>query len=210
MRRAVAAGASTRLHFPREKGAARLTSRTPLAPDRKRPGTAKSHAGQGGPVPPACRTATRNAVKATRKTGGAAQTPQIPAYGEENGPPAKRPDVPENGGQTAPPDAKSPETRKAEKAMAKTGRAAKKPQFPAFNVQNGPPAKKRQIPESGGQNSRPPCPCASQPPDRVHVYVYSYPPRDTLHATRRAPMICGCHGRPQKSHPFRTPSPLAT
>jgi hypothetical protein len=97
MRDAAAAGAATRLHFAREKGNARLTSRTPLAPDRKRPGTAKSHAGPRGPVPPARRTASRNAEKAIRKTGRAEKRPQISAFHAENGPPAKEPQIPKGG-----------------------------------------------------------------------------------------------------------------
>ena len=106
MRDAAAAGAATRLHFAREKGNARLTSRTPLAPDQKRHGTAKSHARQRAPVPPARRTATRTAENAIPQTGGAAKKPQIPAFRAENGPPDTQPENSERGDHNSPPDEK--------------------------------------------------------------------------------------------------------
>jgi len=59
----------------------------------------------------------------------------------------------ENDGQNALPDEKSHESRKAEKAMAKTDRNAKRPRIPTFGAENGPRRKKRQIPENGGQNA---------------------------------------------------------
>jgi len=89
------------------------------------------------------------------KTGRDAKKPQIPAFREENRPRRKKRQIPGNGGQNAPPDEKSPENRKAEKAMAKTGREAKKPQIPASGAENRPRHKKRQIPGNGGQNASP-------------------------------------------------------
>ena len=155
MRNAVAAGAATRLHFAREKGNARLTSRTPLAPDQKRHGTAKSHAGPRAPVPPARRTATRTAENAIPQTGGAAKKPQIPAYGEKNRPRGSEPENPQNATTNAPPDVKLHEIQNAEKAVTTTGRAARRPQIPAFREENGPPDTQPENFENGDHNSPP-------------------------------------------------------
>jgi len=67
------------------------------------------------------------------------------------GPPEKEPENPEN----VPPGRKLHEIRNAEKAVAKTGRAAKRPQIPAFRAENGPPDTQPENFENGGQNTPP-------------------------------------------------------
>jgi hypothetical protein len=135
-----------------------LTSRPPLTPGRKRPGPAKSHAGRGKArvaSPPNRKPKDRTAEIAVRNTGRTAKRPQIPAIDRENTPPGKRGRIPANGGQNAPSDEKSPESRKAEKAVAKISRNSKRPQIPAFLHENSPPGKRGQIPANGGQNAPP-------------------------------------------------------
>jgi hypothetical protein len=122
-----------------------------------RRGTEPENPGNGGQnAPPDVKSPEiRKAEIAMAKTGRAAKTPQIPERREENRPRPKKRQIPENGGQNTPPDLKSPEIRKAEKAVAKTGCKAKNPQIPAFREQNRPRHKKRQIPGNGGQNASP-------------------------------------------------------
>jgi hypothetical protein len=120
------------------------------------------------------------------KTARATKRPQIPAFREQNRPPDKKRQIPENGGQNCPPDEKSPEIRKAEKAVAKTARATKRPQIPAFREQNRPPDKKRQIPEDGGQNSNPrrwALPATGHYSNRMNMYDH------TISITRRLPAL---------------------
>jgi hypothetical protein len=123
MRDAEAAGASPGERFAGEIGTARLTSRPPLTPVRKQPGTAKSHSGRdtarvAGPL--ARRIEHRKAEKAMAKTVREAKKPKIPAFREENRPRDKKRQIPGNGGQNAPPDEKSPENRNTEKVIRKT------------------------------------------------------------------------------------------
>ena len=119
------------------------------------PNTAWSHASQGraGTASPPDRKPKRRKSGAENRPHG--KKPQIPSSGVENGRRGTEPENPGNGGQNAPPDVKSPEIRKAEIAMAKTGRAAKTPQIPERREENRPRPKKRQIPENGGQNTPP-------------------------------------------------------
>jgi hypothetical protein len=97
----------------------------------------------------------RNAEKAVAKTRRAAKRPQIPASGAKKRPRGTQPEISENGGQNSPPDEKLPEIRNAEKAIPKTGRAAKRPQIPAFRAENGPPDTQPENPEGGDHNSNP-------------------------------------------------------
>jgi hypothetical protein len=97
----------------------------------------------------------RNAEKAMAKTVRAAKRPQIPASDAKNRPRDTQPEISENGGQNSPPDEKLPQIRNAEKAIPKTGRAAKRPQIPAFRAENGPPDTQPEIPENDTENSNP-------------------------------------------------------
>jgi hypothetical protein len=106
-------------------------------------------------VPPARRTATRNAENAFPQTGRAAKKPQIAPFRAEDGPPAKRPEIPENDPENAPPAVKLHEIRNAEKAVTTNGRAAKKPQIPAFHAENGPPDTQPENPDRGDHNAPP-------------------------------------------------------
>jgi hypothetical protein len=84
-----------------------------------------------------------------------ARVSQIPAYRDEDSLRGTEPEIPENGGQNSSPDEKLPENRNAEKAVAKTGRAAKRPQIPASDAKNRPRGTQPEISENGGQNSPP-------------------------------------------------------
>jgi hypothetical protein len=86
---------------------------------------------------------------------GTAKSPARQGRARVAGGPNRNPKSGKNGGQNCPPGEKSPEIRKAEKALTKTGRDAKRPQIPERREENGPRGKKRQIPENGGQNTPP-------------------------------------------------------
>ena len=106
-------------------------------------------------MPPARRTANRNAEKATPRTGRNAKKPRIPASGAGHRPRGKEPENPENATENTPPDVKLHENRNAEKAVTTNGRAAKRPQIPAFREKNGPPNTQPENPEGGDQNAPP-------------------------------------------------------
>jgi hypothetical protein len=89
------------------------------------------------------------------KPNNDARVSQIPAHSDEDSLRGKEPEIPENATENALPDGKVPENRNAEKAVAKTGHATKRPQIPASGAKNRPHGTQPENSENDPENSPP-------------------------------------------------------